>query len=331
MPSVNGQPRIRNSFSNSNQGALMALVRRTEKLRESIDEQLDFITKDKIKRLIKHENFIEKIVTFFNKCIDEPSFFSPDLMNFIRNQGAVLPNKYYGFTQPHVQVVIVSPFDSQYSWNRDYICVLKEFIPSDLFPCIPVPIHPPFLWKSKDDSFNSGISAEIDSHQGNHDTVRTKMVFAFTIPYFKAIENDDGTYRFDRINTAQKPSRAGKAVHTLNHSYMVNETKVSTIDPEIEYNGDKELFDLFLSFQNDQDSIMRVIERYQKTREYIFGELWKLPSLNKMVDFFPAIKAFLDDETLERLNKGAKKRKEYNVALPDQEAIAAATEASIKL
>jgi len=76
-------------------------------------------------------------------------------------------------------------------------------------------------------------------------------------------------------------------------------------------------------------NLLKSISKFEETRQYIFTELWKLPSVNKMIEFFPNLKALLNDETVERYMRGSTKKKEYGVVAPPPSVVASTVVANM--
>jgi len=299
----------------------MALVRRTDKLRDALTNEINEIRENKMAAYLRREKVQQDYADLLQACYHEDLIYPLHMRDWFEQRTPEELNLMAHADIPQFRVRVIRPCESSWKGYDSKVYVLPKI--KD-FPVLPPIRGQAFGLVSDDEQVVVGFS-----NWGEENT----FAINFKVPDYIRKKKGD-VYEFETRLAPKKMGSEGIWEWTFQshpdddrspqfRKFVAGSNKDSEfMPPKIQVP--------FNAMVEHHQHLIAIDDRYQKTLSYIFGELWKLPSLNKMAEFFPAIKAFLPAETLEQLNKGARNKKEYNVALPDAEIIVSATEASIK-
>jgi len=302
----------------------MALVRRTKKLQEEIDKSLKNIQIQKFEMFLQRPEFETKIIDFIKSCL-RVNLIVPDIWQaWMEQQTFADLNSLMGFEPLKVKISVISPQHPDGYYDGYETIVNHSFhIENMIFPTFK---KSPLTLISEDKQI---VFAYTDNDLSDTNP-RVNITFKVPRIVFESSPQEDKTYAYQIMEEPKKLMIPGHFENALSSDQLKEALPINIREGMKDSELPSVITQEFNLFQDDLKSIRKVSDRLNKTSIYIFGEIWKLPSLNKMVEFFPALRAFLSDELLERLNKGAQRKKLYNVALPDADVVASATEASIK-
>ena len=301
----------------------MALVRKTDKLKDSIIEKLDGAREAKTKAFLTGAKLAHKATKFLDTTFDEGLIVPSEDKDWAIGNSQAAYKDYNGYAPIEIECTIRRPVDG----DNYKLLALMNFPDYSLMPVYKTPR---FLYRNEDRNLHIALAA-IEDYGGVKSGNRFDILI--TVPNLAERKSVDGkTIDFISIDKPKTTSNAsGEFMYGPSHQ-MVGKGRAITVCKTGTYPVPNTILDQFLEFEKIRNDLATALARIDKSQQYIFAELWKLPSLNKMREFFPAITAFLPDETLAKLNQGASARKkEYNVSLPDDDVIVSATEASIKL
>jgi hypothetical protein len=301
----------------------MALVRKTTKLQDSIVEQLDEVRTKKALSLIQSFKVDEMINTFIQTTYDEGLIVPNSDKEWAMGHSRAEVGDYLGYQALDTECIIQWPMP-----EHNFAQMVCH--PTDNDFVFPVFENPRYLFRDEQGTTLVGLAAKED-YTHVHPDNRFRLVFNIPRLVCGDTPQEDKTILYYYQHDPTEPSDMGRyqnAMASMQYDRITPMT-LSLDNPNEIYSP--KLQELYQEFVNLHTNIIGSLARIDKSQQYIFGELWKLPSLNKMREFFPAIIAFIPQEVLDKLNQGASKRKkEYNISLPDSDVIVSATEASIK-
>jgi hypothetical protein len=300
----------------------MALVRKTTKLQELIVKQLDEAREKKATALLTSANITKKITTFIQAAFDEGLIVPNADKEWAMGHSRATVGNYLGYQALECHCHVQWPAATHYFMELIDLELDIDFI----FPVFHTPC---FLFRNPEKTVSIGLATRED-YCDIYAEPSCNLVF--TIPKLVSqTVREDKTIPYEYV---YKPKEMEDEGH---YKFNMSKQQLNKINPvvlDLENESDNysgKLHDLFQEFVDIHISLIDSLARIDKSQQYIFNELWKLPSLNKMREFFPAITAFIPEETLNKLNQGASARKkEYNISMPDSDVIVSATEASIK-
>lgn len=302
----------------------MALVRKTEKLKNEIHENIEKAFIDKAKQLFKKHDAL-KTMRRLLACGWEHDYLIPaEVKRWLENVDPHELSELAGFCPVKVAVRIDQA--SEHGWKQ--LLELNETI-ATLYPALK---SPRLLYCSEEGTARMAYASR---PQYDHIDPYNEFIVGFKLPLleFGDIQND-GTWELKERGRPISNTRYGST--KASDWFQIMPDKMRSTVAQLPANSlarkpfNDEMVELIDTFDYLEADIRAALERSNKTTRYIFGELWKLPSLNKMYEFFPAIRAFIDDDTLKRLEKGGRKRPTYNISMPDEDVVVGATEASIR-
>ena len=300
----------------------MALVRKTGKLKSQIESRIDNVMHDKIKSVLEKMD-VEKILHSTLGLGWEGDYFLPRNMRTLANELRDSEDNHLLCGYAPIQMRFAVFRAEEYNWSK-LLQVKAET--TERFPVI---TQPRMCFEDSEKHVAMGYSANSD-----YGELTPNHYFNIGLMFEKTFvgEFDESTKAYKmQHRTAPKTSSSyhSRAMQSSSWATVLSSeglSKYKTQDVKMNI----ALIDQMELCQEVHAAVQRIIDRFDKTRTYIFGELWQLPSLNRMYEFFPGIRAFLTEDTIKQLERGGKKRPQYNISAPDQDVIVGATEASIK-
>lgn len=302
----------------------MALVRKTEKLEKAIVKKLMDTKIDKIQAIFQSLRIDKLMDNFITEAFNAGLIVPEADKEWATGRSQNTYKDYVGFSTVEYRLVVREPFTDNIPGFK--ILIDEHIGEGPVLPCF---ITPRMVYQSDDRSVLCAFTCKED-HQSVHGF--NKFILCFTIPAMARIEQDgkSGPIYYQQLKNPTELVSLEFFQFVLCMKQYERAIPLNIISHE-NSKLPHDIIEQFLDFQAFQKQILNAMVRIEKSQMYIFSELWKLPSVNKMREFFPAITAFLPDETINKLNEGASARKkEYNVSLPDKDVIVSATEASIK-
>lgn len=308
----------------------MALVRKTVKVRMDISEKIHQLKMEKLKVFMQAQGMKARITNFLELAFAQNQVIPKNVQDIILNRDVALENVFDNITPLKASVIVRMPQEDRY-WGRTNKevkpCeqgigyarrVLLQFDLNEY--TMPVLSKPTLLNEAS--NFHTAISNGLSNEPQN------EFIMAYDIGRSFHLSQGNNNYKLD-ITTVPKFSSYGNKhwEWLLSNSHYKNVANT----PMFTCKEGDELFNHMAYFQGLNEPINKMLQRFEKTELYIFEELWKLPSINKMVEFFPGLTAFLSDEIMDRMMSGTQKqRKTYDVAHPDSDVLVSVTEAKIK-
>lgn len=283
----------------------MALVRKTQKLKEEIGKNLDGLVQAKVKKLMETLNLKTVVSQIVKSGVKEGQLVAIPIQEHMAELAKLDDLKQLNITQKlhtcwtHVNYLYL---------NDNAVVNYKEFY-GEHFTLT---------------SSNVVPKLKKNSIMGSYKIGRTHLMVAVD-------EYGGEPNAFLQINCIKDEEIvADKTVFGKNNYRLRMEPNASTEIPETIWSADQKKNMAIL--EKCQEKLAKSVARIEAVRTYIMTTLWpQCASLNAMAKPFPGILEYVDEETMKRYHKNAPRNQSMDPNLmPDATVLAATAEAKLK-
>jgi hypothetical protein len=283
----------------------MALVRKTDKIKDEINKTIDDLEINKVNKLFASLDLKELAQHFMETSYHNGMFFPKQCIDGMRELNNPVYTNVFEIYPPTCSLAVVGQHAA--GGNQEIKRVIFSPPPGFELPCA---------------HSNKPMMAFFQPHEmgiffgGDFNSSRNHFSIVMLLPHIVEGKREKNPAGIPSISTGF----SSQTVTTLEEKALILEHDSFPAPVQEAWNA----------LKSRRDHIWQVIEKFENTRAYIFNQLWQFPSINKMIEFFPNLKGLLSDETVGRYMKGTSgKKSEYQVVAPTADIIGATVEANM--
>jgi hypothetical protein len=283
-------------------GGNMALVRKTDEIKKEINQCIDNLIVNKCQKLFRSLDITEAIHHFFETAYYNGVLFPSHCAEVLKTASDPSFTNIFEINRPHFSCIFIGQ-DAE--GTPDHICNIEMPAPDGF--ALPSARHA---------LLSTYVPSKLGTFMASNDEL-TYFTVVFVMPVMHGGEIHANDHKFPCLGT---PYSGTTRDDVLNTSRIL---QADDFPAPVEA--------AWVDLMNRRNQVWDVLKKFEATRDYIFANLWAMPSVNKMIEFFPNLKGLLSDKTVGRYMKGtSRKKSEYQVVAPSADVIGATVEANLQ-